>query len=103
MRRPFFALVVLVLIGVVALGMTFRPASLPLTPLPVFAEPVAHVPPTLTIAAIRSGVMTSNARFAYRGGADEERSFAMGAILVRHPRGDLLIDAGFGRNVDQHV
>ena len=31
------------------------------------------------------------------------RQFAMTALLVRHPKGNLLIDTGFGKNVDEHI
>lgn len=31
------------------------------------------------------------------------RKFAATAVLVRHPAGDLLIDAGFGENVEAHI
>jgi glyoxylase-like metal-dependent hydrolase (beta-lactamase superfamily II) len=58
----------------------------------------------MKLAAIVSGAMESRAAFAYRGGRfGEKRSFAMGGILLQHPRGNLLFDTGFGRNVDEHV
>jgi glyoxylase-like metal-dependent hydrolase (beta-lactamase superfamily II) len=48
-----------------------------------------------------TGVTHRSAGFAYRGGSwRERRDFAMSAALVRHPRGDVLIDTGFGRNID---
>jgi glyoxylase-like metal-dependent hydrolase (beta-lactamase superfamily II) len=103
MRRLLLALGVLALLGGIALMMTFRAAALPLVALPAFKAPVARGPDGMTLAAISTGSMLSSASFAYRGGSGEDRTFAMGGILVRHPRGDLLIDAGFGRNVDQHV
>ncbi len=54
--------------------------------------------------AIEAGKMFSSAAFAYRGGAfDDERVFNSGAVLVQHPRGALLFDAGFGSNLDAHV
>jgi N-acyl homoserine lactone hydrolase len=91
-------------VGVGALAVTMMPATLPLVPLPPLAEPVAKPPSGMTMVAIRSGAMRSRAAFAYRGGSfGEERSFAMGGILVQHPRGNLLFDTGFGRNVDEHV
>ncbi|MET0426076.1 MAG: MBL fold metallo-hydrolase, partial [Actinoplanes sp.] len=41
---------------------------------------------------------------AVRGGAfRDKRRFAASAILVRHPDGDLLIDAGFGAGVAAHI
>lgn len=50
-----------------------------------------------------TGVTRRSAGFAYRGGSFlDRREFAMTAVLVKHPRGDLLIDTGFGRRVDEH-
>jgi len=103
MRRLLLALGVLALLGGIALVLTFRAAALPLTALPAFKAPVARGPDGMTLAALPTGSMLSGASFAYRGGSGGDRTFAMGGILVHHPRGDLLIDAGFGRNIDQHV
>lgn len=48
--------------------------------------------------------MHSSAMLAFRGGNPfERRDFSMTAVLVQHPRGDLLIDTGFGREVDDQV
>tara|TARA_R110000787_G_scaffold20281_24_gene60438 strand:+ start:2667 stop:3704 length:1038 start_codon:yes stop_codon:yes gene_type:complete len=56
------------------------------------------------IAAIRTGAIHSRAALAYRGGSfKEEREFIVGAILVLHPRGNILIDTGFGTDLDQHA
>ena len=42
------------------------------------------------------------AAFGYRGGSlFRRRDFSMAAALVKHPKGDLLIDTGFGRNIDR--
>lgn len=66
--------------------------------------PAAHPPAGMTISAVLAGKMFSRAAFAYSGGSfGDERVFGMSALLVRHPQGDLLIDAGFGRNVDAHI
>jgi glyoxylase-like metal-dependent hydrolase (beta-lactamase superfamily II) len=63
--------------------------------------PAASPPPGMAIYALPTGAMHSQAVFAYRGGAPgESRDFTMTAYLVRHPRGDLLIDSGFGSQVD---
>jgi N-acyl homoserine lactone hydrolase len=63
--------------------------------------PVANPPPDMAIYALPTGAMHSKALFAWRGGAPgEDRDFTMTAYLVRHPRGDLLIDSGFGSQVD---
>jgi N-acyl homoserine lactone hydrolase len=65
--------------------------------------PASHPPPDMTLSALLTGKMFARAGFAYSGGSfAEERVFSQGAILIRHPKGALLFDAGFGRNVDQH-
>ena len=33
----------------------------------------------------------------------DARPFAMNALLVRHPRGDVLIDAGLGRDIEERL
>jgi glyoxylase-like metal-dependent hydrolase (beta-lactamase superfamily II) len=55
----------------------------------------------MRVFQIPTGVTHRSAAFAYRGGSFfDRRDFAMNAVLVRHPRGDVLIDTGLGRNVD---
>jgi glyoxylase-like metal-dependent hydrolase (beta-lactamase superfamily II) len=94
----------LVLVAVCALVWTFLPATLPSPPPSPEALPAASPPEGMSISALDTGSIASRAVLAYRGGAvGDKRTFAMTAILVRHPRGDLLIDAGFGRDVDTHV
>lgn len=68
------------------------------------ALPAPATPPaTMTLRAVRSGVMFSSASMAYEGGrGDDQRTFSIGGILVDHPQGRLLFDAGFGRDVDKH-
>ena len=47
--------------------------------------------------------MHRNAAFAYRGGGFfDKREFSIASALLQHPRGDLLIDAGFSRDIDAH-
>lgn len=54
----------------------------------------------MAVFAIPTGVTHRSAGFAYRGGSFRDaRDFAMTAVLVRHPAGDLLVDTGFGRDV----
>jgi glyoxylase-like metal-dependent hydrolase (beta-lactamase superfamily II) len=51
---------------------------------------------------ITTGISHCAASFGYRGGAfSDRRDFVMTAVLVKHPRGDLLIDAGLGRQIDR--
>jgi glyoxylase-like metal-dependent hydrolase (beta-lactamase superfamily II) len=57
----------------------------------------------MRLERIDTGVTHRSAAFAYRGGSPfDRRDFAMTATLVHHPRGDVLIDTGFGRHVVRH-
>ena len=56
----------------------------------------------MAVFSVVTGANHRVAGFGYRGGSlFERREFSMAGTLVRHPRGDLLIDTGFGRNIDQ--
>ena len=64
--------------------------------------PSAAPPKEVAVFALVTGVTHRSAAFGYRGGSFfERRDFAMAATLVKHPQGDLLIDTGFGRNIDK--
>jgi N-acyl homoserine lactone hydrolase len=80
----------------------FWPVRLPVSALSVtMTPPAAQAPAGMAIYALPTGAMHSKALFAYRGGAPtDDRDFTMTAYLVRHPRGDLLIDSGIGSQVD---
>lgn len=66
--------------------------------------PYARPPLSMGISVLSTGQMYSQQAFSFQGGRfDVEQLSAMDAILVRHPKGDFLIDTGFGREVDQHV
>jgi N-acyl homoserine lactone hydrolase len=83
---------------------SFTPNKLFLPPPAAFPVPQAHPPAGLSIAAISAGQVYDRAIFAYRGGHwSDKRTFAMGGLLVRHPRGKLLFDTGLGSRVDAHV
>jgi N-acyl homoserine lactone hydrolase len=95
---------VAVLLAGAALGSTFSASPLPSLPPPSFPLPRASPPPEMAVARLPTGVTHRSAAFAYRGGSFfDARDFAMTAVLVRHPRGDILIDTGFGRDVDDHL
>lgn len=108
MRRPFrravHVLIALLILALLSLGWSFLPLRLP-EPSPYAGPlPPATPPPGMSLSALPTGALDSRAMFAYRGGAfGDQREFAMTALLVRHPRGDLLIDTGFGRDVVAHV
>jgi len=58
----------------------------------------------MAIYQLPTGTYDTRAMFAVRGGSFRDvRHFASTAILVQHPKGDLLIDAGFGSDVAAHI
>ena len=66
--------------------------------------PEVHAPADMAIYHLPTGTYETRAAFAFRGGSfRDKRHFAASAILVRHPQGDLLIDAGFGADVAAHI
>ncbi len=79
----------------------------PVIPVPpptaAMTAPAARPPAGMSLAAVPSGRMYARASLAYEGGAtDDARVFSIGGILVRHPKGTVLFDAGFGPGVDEH-
>jgi N-acyl homoserine lactone hydrolase len=103
MRRVLVVLLLIVLGAFGALAWTFRAATLPVAELADMQIPRLNPPAQMRVSVLHTGKMLSQAAFAFRGGAfGEERVFGMAAVLVEHPKGALLIDSGFGRNVDAH-
>lgn len=83
---------------------TFAASPLPAPPPLAGPLPSAAPPPAMSVVRLPTGVTHRSAAFAYRGGSFfDARDFAMTAVLVRHPRGDVLVDTGFGRDVDAHL
>jgi len=79
-------------------------APLP-APLP-WAGPPPEAPPPAgpAVYQLPTDTYETRAAFAVRGGSfRDKRHFAATAILVAHPKGDLLIDAGFGTTVAAHI
>ena len=91
-----------VLIALALLLRTFSASPLP-KPEPYMGPLPSGTPPKeLAVFSVVTGVNHRVAGFGYRGGSlFERREFSMAATLVRHPLGNLLIDTGFGRNIDQ--
>jgi glyoxylase-like metal-dependent hydrolase (beta-lactamase superfamily II) len=90
-------------VAIAALSWTFTAKRLAVSTDPLGELPKANPPAEMTLSALPTGTMRSKAGFAYRGGSlTEPRDFTMSVALVQHPRGDLLIDSGFGRDVDLH-
>lgn len=66
--------------------------------------PAAAPPDGLALHQLPTGTYETRGVFAVSGGSVfERRRFAATAVLVRHPKGDLLVDAGFGAGVAEHV
>ena len=104
MKRAIVIVVVLLLIAFGAFVSTFSALVLEVPELAADTLPSASPPEDMSLSAIPTGAMESVAAFAFRGGSfSDKRDFPMTAILIRHPKGNLLVDAGFGRDVDQHV
>lgn len=80
---------------------TFQASPLPAPPAFPGALPKASPPSEMAVFQLPTGVTHRSAGAAYRGGSfRDQRDFAMTATLVKHPKGDLLIDTGFGRQID---
>lgn len=102
-RRLLLALALLLLAAGLLFLNTFRSAPLPAAPPWTGELPFAAPPPDMQLIHLPTGVTHRSAAFAYRGGGfTDRRDFTMSAALVRHPRGDVLIDTGFGRDIDAH-
>lgn len=94
----------IVVIGVIALALTFTPAKLEIPTVEVGGLPPAFPPAEMSISALPTGTYDTPAALAFRGGSwSDVRHFASTAVLIRHPKGNLLIDAGFGRHLDEHM
>lgn len=92
------------MVAITALALTFRPARLDLPAVTIGDLPPASPPASMSISALPTGTYDSPAALTYRGGAwSETRHLAATALLVRHPKGNLLIDTGFGRRIDAHM
>lgn len=66
--------------------------------------PEARPPAGMAVYHLPTGTYETRAALAFRGGSfRDKRHFAASAVLVRHPKGDLLIDAGFGADVAAHI
>ncbi len=103
MKKIVMMVLLVLALGLGALWLTFTAETLPVGQAPQIVVPEAHPPEGMKLSAVMAGKMFSPAAFAYRGGSfSEERVFGMGGILVQHPQGALLFDAGFGKNVDAH-
>jgi glyoxylase-like metal-dependent hydrolase (beta-lactamase superfamily II) len=102
---PLSVIAAVAVIGTGALVTTFTAQTLPITAEGAGKNAVAtaHPPAAMKMGALSSGKMFSAAAFAYRGGAfSNELAFSMTSVVVQHPKGTLVFDAGWSKNVDAH-
>jgi len=91
-----------VLIPLALLLRTFSASPLPMPKPYAGTLPSARPPQEMAVFSVVTGVNHRVAAFGYRGGSlFERRDFSMAGALLKHPKGDLLIDTGFGRNIDE--
>jgi glyoxylase-like metal-dependent hydrolase (beta-lactamase superfamily II) len=102
--RGLAAVAAVLFIAAAGTMLTFTSAKLELPPVDVGELPPASPPPELSLSALPAGSYETRAMLAFRGGAwGDVRRFSTTAVLIRHPKGNLLVDAGMGKNVDQHI
>lgn len=102
--KTFMGLVVVCLLaGAGLFAWTLTPAVLD-TPrgAPELAAPNPRPPTAMRLSILEAGYMESLQAFSYRGGDFKPYISGMAAALIQHPDGDILIDTGFGRDVDTH-
>ena len=101
-RGSLAALAATALVLLALLLQTFLPSPLPKPEPYIGPLPSATPPKEIAVFALVTGVNHRVAAYGYRGGSFfDRREFSMAGTLVRHPRGDLLIDTGFGRHIDE--
>jgi N-acyl homoserine lactone hydrolase len=101
-RSIYLAATAAVLVLVVLFLRTFSPSPLPVPKPYAGPLPSATPPKDFAVFSVVTGVNHRVTAFGYRGGSFfEHRDFAMAGTFLRHPQGDLLIDTGFGRNIDE--
>ena len=101
--RYFLYFVGILLALLLALLYTFTSAPLPEPKALLESLPIALPPPEMAIFQLPTGLTHRTAAFGYRGGSFfDNRDFSMTAILIKHPKGDILIDTGFGSEIDAH-
>lgn len=103
--RPLsVAVAAMIVVSLGMLALSFVPARLQLPRVDIGTLPTAAPPAGMSISALPTGTYDSPAAMVTRGGAwDETKHLAATAVLVQHPKGNLLIDTGFGRNLEKQM
>ena len=104
MKRLLLLVGAILLGAAAALAITFLPQTLAVPSVAPIAAPARTVPAGVRVKAVLAGKMHLRAALAFRGGSfADQRVFGMGSVLVEHPSGLVIFDAGFGRNVEAHL
>lgn len=99
MRITFLSLALTTALGLA--GCSSAPLAAPIDQTLMVPAPLP--PADMRLYALPTGRMYSRAALAFKGGRfDDKRVFMAGGILVQHPKGTLLFDAGFGPSVAAH-
>lgn len=102
MKIRIALLLTVVLLASLAWTFAKRPLSVPKTMGPSLPPPVSIE--GVSFSVIRGAEMRSQEGFSVRGGSLSKPLISgLAAFMVGHPRGRLLIDAGVGRNVVNHL
>jgi glyoxylase-like metal-dependent hydrolase (beta-lactamase superfamily II) len=93
-RRSYVATAAIAVVGLPLALLLHSCSASPLPDPKPYAGPLpsAAPPQELAVYAVVTGV--GSLLF-------ERRDFSMAGVLVKHPKGDLLIDTGFGRHIDE--
>jgi glyoxylase-like metal-dependent hydrolase (beta-lactamase superfamily II) len=98
------ALAAMIVLAVVGLMLTLTAARFDVAAVDVGALPPASPPADMSISALPTGTYDTPAIFAFRGGSwNDTRHFSSTGVLVHHPKGNVLVDTGFGKNIDEHL
>ncbi len=97
-------LVTVIVLAITGLMLTFSAATLDVAHVEVGALPSASPPADMSVSALPTGTYETAAALAFRGGSwRDTRHFASTAVLVHHPKGNLLVDTGFAKNIEEHL
>lgn len=109
LKRLLIVMTGVLVVLIALLAYTFIPMKLDVAAQPAAAfatngKPAPDKLPEVSLSILKAGMMLSKQAFSWRGGEwGATYESGMAAILVRHPQGNILFDAGFGANVDEHA
>ncbi len=103
MKKVLYISIAFIVTAVASFISTFLPNDISISSVKKYRLPVVYIPEGIRIRAIKTGEISSVAAFAFRGGSFfDARTTFVGSILIEHPQGSLLIDAGLGKDVEKH-